>query len=296
MVPEGRARVVEYLGRFSRIMEPGLNCRVPFLESYVSTKWVVGKDGSPIDVTLYDMRECVFDPPPVIVLSLDRCEIRVDVICTYRIENLREAVYSKSDPVAYVRYVINSTIRDVAASHKMDVLMEKPTLLSGSIMQAFQERQNNPTGVKITDVRVESIKPPKDLVTTSTGLLKARRDAEVRSEIAEAKRLEDLKLSQAQTELQQAEINRERDMVQHESWKAEQRVTAEAKRVKLLCDAGLTSDFFQAELHTQAWKHLVSNNRAIVVPYEAARFLGGAQTMLQLPAPASREDGGGGGS
>ena len=75
---------MERLGRFSRILTPGINCLVPFLDAPKQFKWskaFVGRDGRVKEaetvVTRVDLRETLFNFPRQDVYTVDTVQMSV---------------------------------------------------------------------------------------------------------------------------------------------------------------------------------------------------------------------------
>jgi len=51
---------------------------------------------------------------------------------------------------------------------------------------------------------------------------------------------------------------------------------------KKLFDSGVKDEYFIEKMRLEAWKTLSSNQRAIIVPYEAAKFLGSTQIIREF--------------
>jgi regulator of protease activity HflC (stomatin/prohibitin superfamily) len=81
---QGEAIVIERLGKFNRILNPGINCLVPFLDSPKQFQWnktTVDRRGNVISkqetLTRLDLRETVFNFPPQPVYTVDTVQMRV---------------------------------------------------------------------------------------------------------------------------------------------------------------------------------------------------------------------------
>ena len=85
VVPEGRAKIVERLGRRHKTIFPGINIIIPFVDKVknitetVTTK-VRGKDVSLVDAGAIVLAEQRMDPEAKLLLAKDNSQINVDPV------------------------------------------------------------------------------------------------------------------------------------------------------------------------------------------------------------------------
>src|SRR5512132_978103 len=82
VVPQQHAWVVERLGRFYAVLEPGLNFVIPFVDR-VAYK--------------HDLREIPFDVPSQICITKDNTQLQVDGILYLQVTDQRLASYGSSN-------------------------------------------------------------------------------------------------------------------------------------------------------------------------------------------------------
>ena len=90
VVPEGRAKIVERLGRRSKTIYPGINIIIPFVDRVkvikesVTTK-VKGSSVSLVDNGAIILAEQRMDPISKLLLAKDNSQINVDPIVYFRV-------------------------------------------------------------------------------------------------------------------------------------------------------------------------------------------------------------------
>ena len=87
VVPQQRAWVLERLGRFHSVLQPGLNFVVPFLDR-VAYK--------------HDLREIPLDVPPQICITRDNTQLQVDGILYFQVTDAMRASYGSSNYVVAI--------------------------------------------------------------------------------------------------------------------------------------------------------------------------------------------------
>ena len=81
---QGEAVIIERLGKFHRVLNPGLQCIIPLVDSPKQFVWRDDRllaDGSihsdPVNVTRIDLREAVFKFPSQEVYTVDTVQMKV---------------------------------------------------------------------------------------------------------------------------------------------------------------------------------------------------------------------------
>jgi regulator of protease activity HflC (stomatin/prohibitin superfamily) len=82
VVPQQHALVIERLGRFYAVLQPGLNFVIPFVDR-VAYK--------------HDLREIPFDVPSQICITKDNTQLQVDGILYFQVTDPRLASYGSSN-------------------------------------------------------------------------------------------------------------------------------------------------------------------------------------------------------
>src|ERR687897_1376371 len=87
IVPQARAGVVERLGRFNRVLDPGLSILVPFIDRLKP---------------LIDLREQVVSFPPQPVITEDNLTVNIDTVVYFQVTSPQAAVYQISNYIVGV--------------------------------------------------------------------------------------------------------------------------------------------------------------------------------------------------
>lgn len=105
IVPQQRVGVVERLGKFHRLLTPGLNILIPVIDQ----------------VRVYhDLRIQQANVPPQTVITKDNVQVQIDTIIFYQVVGPEEATYGISDYVYGVRNISTATMRQIIGKLELD--------------------------------------------------------------------------------------------------------------------------------------------------------------------------------
>ncbi|RED54747.1 SPFH domain-containing protein [Cohnella lupini] len=159
IVPQQRIGVVERLGKFNRLLTPGVNILVPFIDN----------------VRVYhDLRIQQANVPPQTVITKDNVQVQIDTIIFYQIVAPEQATYGISDYVYGVRNITTATLRQIIGNMELDETLSGRERISSNIRLALDEATEK-WGVRIERVEVLDIKPPADIQEAMDKQMKAER-------------------------------------------------------------------------------------------------------------------------
>lgn len=168
VINQGNQGIVERLGRFQRVLNPGLNFVIPMLDS----------------VLVESTREQLLDIDPQQAITRDNVPLTVDAIVYWQILDVQKAYYAVQDLEEALKNLVITTVRSEVG--RMDL---KETVSSrGQINRALLNQLDEATedwGVKVKRVEVQEITP-------STAMLEALEQERV----AESRRKADIAQSQ----------------------------------------------------------------------------------------------------
>ncbi len=159
IIPQQRVGVVERLGRFNRLLTPGLNVLIPIVDQ----------------VRIYhDLRIQQANVPPQSVITKDNVQVQIDSIIFYQVINPEQATYGISDYVLGVRNISAATIRQIIGKMELDETLSGREKISSELRTALDEATEK-WGVRIERVEVVDIKPPMDIQEAMDKQMKAER-------------------------------------------------------------------------------------------------------------------------
>lgn len=160
IVPQQRVGVVERLGRFNRLMNPGLNILIPVIDQVR---------------TYHDLRIQQANVPPQTVITKDNVQVQIDTIIFYQVVGPEQATYGISDYVYGVRNISTATMRQIIGKMELDETLSGREKISTDIRIALDEATEK-WGVRIERVEVIDIKPPLDIQEAMDKQMKAERN------------------------------------------------------------------------------------------------------------------------
>src|SRR5829696_7891440 len=105
IVPQARAGVVERLGRFHRVLDPGLSILVPFVDRLRP---------------LIDLREQVVSFPPQPVITEDNLTVNIDSVIYYQVTDPKSATYEIADYIQAIEQLTVTTLRNVIGGMSLE--------------------------------------------------------------------------------------------------------------------------------------------------------------------------------
>jgi len=160
IVPQQRVGVVERLGKFNRLLTPGLNIVIPIVDQ-------VRKN--------HDLRIQQANVPPQTVITKDNVQVQIDTIIFYQVVGPEQATYGISDYVFGVRNITTATMRQIIGKLELDETLSGREKISSELRIALDEATEK-WGVRIERVEVIDIKPPIDIQEAMDKQMKAERN------------------------------------------------------------------------------------------------------------------------
>ncbi len=275
-VPQGEVWTVERFGAFTRLLTPGLNLIIPFIET-------IGRR--------MNVQEVVLDIPEQSVITRDNASVAVDGIVYYRVMDPARAAYQVQFLEQALTALTMTNIRSVIGGMDLDASLSGRERINSSLLTIL-DGATDPWGVKVSRIELRKVEPPETLVRAMNLQMTAERERRatvVRAEgdkaalilAAEGRREAAFRDAEARERLAQAE--------------------AEATRMVAETAAGAGADalrYFIADRYVKAFEALGTNpaNKLVVVPMEAAGLAGGvvaAMELLRPSAPGTPPAGGG---
>lgn len=212
VVNTGYLYVVERLGQFHRILEPGWHFMIPgvdFVRKKVSTK------------------QQILDVPPQSVITKDNVKISVDNVIFYKMLNARDAVYNIEDFKSCIVYSATTNMRNIIGNMTLDEVLSGRDKINSDLLSIIDE-VTDAYGIKILSVEIKNIIPPAEIQQAMEKQMKAERDK--RAAILEAE-------GQRQSQIERAEGEKQAKILSAEAEKQANIRRAEGLRESQLLEA-----------------------------------------------------------
>lgn len=215
VVNTGYLYVVERLGQFHKILEPGWHFVIPgidFVRKKVSTK------------------QQILDVPPQSVITKDNVKISVDNVIFYKMLNAKDAVYNIEDYKSGIVYSATTNIRNILGNMTLDEVLAGRDSINQQLLGIIDE-VTDAYGIKVLSVEIKNIIPPAEIQQAMEKQMKAERDK--RAMILQAEGLRQSQIEKAEGEKQSkilaAEAEKEANIRRAEGLKESQLLEAEGK-------------------------------------------------------------------
>jgi regulator of protease activity HflC (stomatin/prohibitin superfamily) len=275
-VPQGEVWSVERFGAFTRLLEPGLNLIVPFVDR-------IGRR--------LNVQEIVLDIPEQAVITRDNATVATDGIVYYRVMDPAKAAYAVQDLQQALTSLAMTNIRSVVGELDLDATLSGRDRINTTLL-AVLDGATEPWGVKVSRVEIRKIEPPENLIRAMNLQMTAERER--RAAVARAE-------GEKQALVLQAEGRRDAAMRDAEARVSLAEAEANATRMVAEAAAGAGADalrYFIAEKYVKAFEALAHNpaSRLVIVPMESAALAGTVTQAMELFRMGGPGGGGGSGS
>ncbi len=275
--------LVERLGKFQRILEPGLNMIIPLFDT----------------VSKMDMREIVLDVPPQLVITKDNVGVEVDAVIYSQVTDPIRARYEIANHILAATKLAQTNLRNVIGELDLDSCLSSRDEVNMQLRDVL-DTATDKWGVKVNRVELQRIDPPKDITEAMSRQMKAERDK--RATILDAEAIK-------QAEITKAEGSKQSQILEAEGSAEAVKRRAEAERFRQIAvaegEAQAIQTVFQAIHEGKPDEGLITlkylemlpklaDGKAskIFLPYEASGILSSLSAMVEAVKPTVSEGGG----
>jgi regulator of protease activity HflC (stomatin/prohibitin superfamily) len=277
-VPQGREWTVERFGRFTRVLKPGLNLIIPFIDR-------IGKKLS--------LMEEVLAIPSQVVITRDNAMVTSDAIAFYQVVDAPKAAYEVGNLQAGIVNLCLTNIRTVIGAMDLDEVLSKRDEINLRLLRVV-DLATVPWGVKVTRIEIKDLSPPTDITNAMARQMKAERER--RAVVLEADGEKQSQVLRAEGAKQAAILQAEgrKEAAFRDAEARERSAQAEAKATQMVSDAIAAGNvnalnYFLGQKYVEAFGHLASapNQKFVVVPMDSAGLLGSLAGIVELTKEAA---------
>ena len=225
VVPQQNAWVLERLGKFHGVLQPGLNIVLPFIDR-IAYK--------------HSLKEIPLDVPSQVCITRDNTQLQVDGILYFQVTDPKLASYGSSDPILAITQLAQTTLRSVIGKMELDKTFEERDDINRTVVAALDEAAAN-WGVKVLRYEIKDLTPPGDILHAMQAQITAEREKRALIAASEGRKQEQINIATGQREaaIQKSEGDMQAAINQSEGEKqaAINRAMGEAEAVKLVARA-----------------------------------------------------------
>nr|WP_260189129.1 SPFH domain-containing protein [Actinophytocola gossypii] len=186
VIPQAQSAVIERLGRFRSVAEPGLNFLVPFLDRVRAR---------------IDRREQVVSFPPQPVITQDNLTVSIDTVVYFQVTSPRDAVYEISDYIVAVEQLTTTTLRNVVGGMSLEETLTSRDSINGQLRGVLDEATGR-WGIRVARVELKAVDPPPSIQDSMEKQMRADREKRAMILTAEGTREAAIKTAEGQKQSQ----------------------------------------------------------------------------------------------
>jgi regulator of protease activity HflC (stomatin/prohibitin superfamily) len=151
--------VVFTLGRFSRVMDPGLRYIIPFFQT----------------MRRVDIRIMTADIPRQEVITKDNIPILANTVVYFKIVKPEDAIIKIQDPVFAVKQFTQAALRDIVGNNELDIVLSERERIANSIKEIV-DKETSGWGVDIEAIKIQEIELPAEMKRAMAKQAEAERE------------------------------------------------------------------------------------------------------------------------
>jgi regulator of protease activity HflC (stomatin/prohibitin superfamily) len=182
LVPQATASVIERLGRYRSVAQPGLNLLVPFFDRVRAR---------------VDLREQVVSFPPQPVITQDNLTVSIDTVVYFQVTDARSAVYEISNYITGVEQLTTTTLRNVVGGMSLEETLTSRDAINTQL-RGVLDKETGRWGIRVARVELKAIDPPPSIQDSMEKQMRADREKRAMILNAEGTRESAIKTAEGQ--------------------------------------------------------------------------------------------------
>lgn len=276
VIPQQTAWVIERLGKFHKVLNPGLNFIIPFIDK-VAYK--------------HSLKEIPLETPSQVCITRDNTQLSVDGILYFQVTDPKLASYGTSNYIIAVTQLAQTTLRSVIGKMVLDETFEERDLINNQVVSAIDEAALN-WGVKVLRYEIKDLTPPAVILQAMQRQITAEREKRAVISESEGKKQEQINLATGAREAAIAKSEGEKQSeINVAEGKAQATIAianATAQAISLIAKAseeqgGNTAiNLKVAEQYIDAFSNLAKTNNTLIVPSNLSDVSGMVGSVMKI--------------
>jgi regulator of protease activity HflC (stomatin/prohibitin superfamily) len=253
IVPQQKAYVIERLGRFQRVLTPGINLLLPIIDSIAYT---------------HSLKEFAVTIPNQTAITTDNVTISIDGVLFYRILDPVKASYGAEDYRFAITQLAQTTMRSALGQMSLDKTFAERDTLNAKIVEAINGGASS-WGIECLRYEIRDITPPASVRIAMD--MQAEAERKKRAQILESEGSQQSVINIAEGQRQSVVLK-----AQGDAQATLARARATARGVSLLAESVRGSGGQQAvslriaEQYVSAFSKLAKKSNTILLPSSAS--------------------------
>ena len=275
VVPQQEAYVVERLGRFHKVLSPGLNILIPFIDR-IAYK--------------HTLKEIPLDVPSQVCITGDNTQLTVDGIIYFQVTDPKLASYGSSNYIMAITQLAQTTLRSVIGRMELDKTFEERDDINATVVASLDQAAIS-WGVKVLRYEIKDLVPPQEILRSMQAQITAEREKRARIAESEGRKIEQINLASGRREadIQQSEGEMQAAINESNGQRIAQvnRAQGEAEALRLVAEANADAiravaaalqnpggneavNLKVAEQYVEAFGKLAKENNTLIMPANVA--------------------------
>ena len=270
------AWVIERLGKFHKVLSPGLNFIIPFIDK-VAYK--------------HSLKEIPLDTPSQVCITRDNTQLSVDGILYFQVTDPKLASYGTSNYIVAITQLGQTTLRSVIGKMVLDETFEERDLINNQVVSAIDEAALN-WGVKVLRYEIKDLTPPAVILQAMQRQITAEREKRAVIFESEGRKQEQINLATGAREAaiaksegeKQSEINVAEGKAQATIAIANATAQAIATIARASQEQGGNTaiNLKVAEQYIEAFSNLAKTNNTLIVPSNLSDISGMVGSVMKI--------------
>ncbi len=254
VVPQGHSYVIEFLGKYRRMLGAGLHILVPFFERIAKKMTLM---------------EQIIDAPPQPVITRDNVTMQIDTVVYFKIFDPKLYAYGAVNPISALENLTATTLRNIVGELDLDATLTSRDVVNAKMTEII-DKATDEWGIRVTRVELKNIIPPQEIRDAMEKQMKAERDR--RETLLQAEGHKASAITRAEGEKQAAilQAEGERDAriarAEGEAKAIYLQKKAEADGLKLIKEVGLDAPTLELRRYETLAKVSEGQATKIVIP------------------------------
>ena len=276
VIPQQTAWVIERLGKFHKLLSPGLNFIIPVIDK-VAYK--------------HSLKDIPLDPPSQVCITRDNTQLSVDGILYFQVTDPKLASYGTSNYIVAITQLAQTTLRSVIGKMVLDETFEERDLINNQVVSAIDEAALN-WGVKVLRYEIKDLTPPAVILQAMQRQITAEREKRAVIFESEGRKQEQINLATGAREAaiaksegeKQSEINVAEGKAQATIAIANATAQAIATIARASQEQGGNTaiNLKVAEQYIEAFSNLAKTNNTLIVPSNLSDISGMVGSVMKI--------------
>lgn len=283
-VPQQEAWVVERMGKFNRILQPGLNFLIPIVDK---VKYV------------QSLKELAIDIPKQSAITLDNVTLNIDGVLYLRVVEPYKASYGVEDPEFAITQIAQTTMRSELGKIPLDSVFRERESLNIAIVEAIN-KASGAWGIDCLRYEIRDIRLPQRVQEAMQMQVEAERKKRAAVLESEGVREADINVAEGKKRARilasEADKTEQINKAQGEAAAIIAKADARARSLRVVAESlkpksgGDAAALVIAEQYVHAFSKLAKTGNTLILPSNMGDVSGVVAQAMSVYTTLSRRD------